>query len=231
MVISVLFLNSRLNGKLLDWYYQDFTYFRVNKLACHSFMDADRRTGDSWIRDKGFFTLRSSGSTNFMFTPVLLVPQVPSVQFSSVHFNHSVVSDSLRPHRLQHRGFLVHHRLPELAQTHVYLVSDAIQTSHPLSSPSPPAFNLSQHQGLFQWVSSSHQVAKVLESASASVLPMDIQDSFPLGLTGWISLQSKRLSRVFSNTTWWPLLAIILVKMANSTQINTNCNLVSFTLH
>ena len=60
-------------------------------------------------------------------------------------------------------GFLVHHQLPELAQTHVHWVGDAIQPSHPLSSPSPPALNLFQLQGLFQWVSSSHQVAKVLE--------------------------------------------------------------------
>ena len=60
-------------------------------------------------------------------------------------------------------GFPVHRQLPELAQTHVHWVSDAIQPSHPLSSPSPPAFNLSQHQGLFQWFSSSHQMAKVLE--------------------------------------------------------------------
>ena len=60
-------------------------------------------------------------------------------------------------------GFPVHHQLPELAQIHAHQVSDAIQPSHPLSSPSPPAFNLSQHQGLFQGVSSSHQVAKVLE--------------------------------------------------------------------
>ena len=60
-------------------------------------------------------------------------------------------------------GFPVHHELPELTKTHVHRVSNAIQPSHPLSSPSPPTFNLSQHQGLFQWVSSSHQVAKVLE--------------------------------------------------------------------
>ena len=60
-------------------------------------------------------------------------------------------------------GFLVHHQLPELAQIHVHQVGDAIQPSHPLSSPSHPAFNLSQHQGLFQWVSSLHQVAIVLE--------------------------------------------------------------------
>ena len=61
-------------------------------------------------------------------------------------------------------GFLVHHQLPELAQTHVHWVGDAIQPSHLLSSPSPPAVNLPQHQGLFQWVSSSSpHVAKVLE--------------------------------------------------------------------
>ena len=60
-------------------------------------------------------------------------------------------------------GFPIYHQLPELAQTHVHWVSDAIQPSHPLASPSPPVFNLFQHQGLFQWVSSSHQVAKVLE--------------------------------------------------------------------
>ena len=60
-------------------------------------------------------------------------------------------------------GLPVHHQLPESTETHVHRVSDAIQPSHPLSSPSPPALGLSQHQGLFQWVSPSHQVAKVLE--------------------------------------------------------------------
>ena len=60
-------------------------------------------------------------------------------------------------------GFPVHHQLPELAHAHFHQVGDAIQPSYPLSSPSPPAFNVSQHQGLFQWVSSSHQVARVLE--------------------------------------------------------------------
>ena len=60
-------------------------------------------------------------------------------------------------------GLPVHHQLPEFTETHVHRVSDAIQPSHPLSSPSPPAPNPSQHQGLFQWVNSSHEVAKVLE--------------------------------------------------------------------
>ena len=60
-------------------------------------------------------------------------------------------------------GLPVHHQLPEFTQTHAHWVGDAIQPSHPLSSPSPPAFNLSQHQGLYRQVSPSHQVAKVLE--------------------------------------------------------------------
>ena len=98
-------------------------------------------------------------------------------------------------------GLPVYHQFLEFTQTHLHGVGDAIQPSHPLSSPSPLSFNLSQHQGLFQWVSSSHEVAKVFGvSASTSVLPMNIQDLSPSGWTGWISLQSKGLSRVFSNT-------------------------------
>ena len=83
-------------------------------------------------------------------------------------------------------GFPVHHQLPELAQTHVHQASDAIQTSHPLSSTSPPAFSLSQHQGLFQWVSSSHQVAKYW-SFNFSISPSNIPLEFPLGLTGFFA--------------------------------------------
>ena len=78
-----------------------------------------------------------------------------------VQLSRSVVSKSLRPMDCSTPGLPVHHQLPELAQTHVHWVGDAVQPSHPLLSPSP-AFNLSQHQGLFQWVSSSHQMAKVL---------------------------------------------------------------------
>ena len=99
-------------------------------------------------------------------------------------------------------GLPVHHQLPEFTQTHVHWVGDAIQPSHPLSSPSPPTFNLSQHQSLFQmsqFFASGGQSIGV--SASASVLPMNIRDWFPLGWTGWISLPSKGLSRVLSNTT------------------------------
>ena len=76
------------------------------------------------------------------------------------HFSRSVVSYSLRPEGLQHASFPVHHQFTEVTHTHVHWVGDAIQPSPPLSFPSPPAFYLSQHQGLFKWVTSSHQVAK-----------------------------------------------------------------------
>ena len=83
---------------------------------------------------------------------------------SSVQFSHSVVSNSWRPHRLQHTRLPCRLVTPgPCAQGHVHWVGDVIQPSHPLSSPSPSMFNLYQHQGLFQWVGSSHQVAKVLE--------------------------------------------------------------------
>ena len=88
-----------------------------------------------------------------------------TIFFSSIQFS-SVTQFCLtlcNPMDCSTPGFPVHHQLMELAQTHAHQVSDAIQPSHPLSSPSPPAFSLSQHQGLFQGVSSSLQVAKVLE--------------------------------------------------------------------
>ena len=99
-------------------------------------------------------------------------------------------------------GFPVHHHLLELAQTHVHRVSDTIQPSHPLSSPfssCPQSFPASGFFQMNQFFESGGQSIGV--SASASVLPMNIQDWFPLGRTGWISLLSKGLSRVFSNTT------------------------------
>ena len=85
--------------------------------------------------------------------------QIVSLQFSSVTQSCPTLCD---PMDCGTPGFPVHPQLPEFTQTPVHHISDAIQPSHPLSSPSPPAFNLSQHQGLFQWVSSSHQVAKVI---------------------------------------------------------------------
>ena len=92
-------------------------------------------------------------------------------------------------------GFPVHHQLLELAQTHVHRIGDVVQPAHPLLSPSPPAFNYSQYQSfpVSQFFTSGGQSIGVL--TSASVLPMNIQDLFPLGLTDLISLQSKGLSK------------------------------------
>ena len=120
------------------------------------------------------------------------------ITFSEPQFSLSVMSDSLWPHESQH----ARPPCPSFTQIHVHRVGDAIQPSHPLLSPSPPAPNPSQHQGLFQWVHSSHEVPQGIGvSASASVLPMNTQDWSPSEWTGWISLQSKGLPRVFSNTT------------------------------
>jgi len=120
------------------------------------------------------------------------------VQFSSVAQSCPTLCN---PMNRSTPGLPVHHQLLECTQTHVHWVGDPIQPSHPLSAPSPPAFNLSQHQSLFQrcqLFASGGQSIGV--SASTSVL-VNIQDWSPLGWTGWISLQSKGLSRVFSNTT------------------------------
>ena len=110
---------------------------------------------------------------------------------TSVQFSPSVGSDSLWSHGLQHSRPPCPSQHPEFTHTHVHWVGDAIQPTHPQSSPPPPAFNLSQHQGLSQWVSSSHQVAKVLEfqlqhQSFQWTLRTDL-------LAGWISLLSKGL--------------------------------------
>ena len=113
----------------------------------------------------------------------------------SVQFSCSVMSDSLQPHWLQQDRPSCPSPTLEFTQTHVQAVSDAIHPSHPLSSPSPPAFKLSQHQGIFQRASSSHQVAKLLE------IQLQHQSFQWTHRTGWVSLQSKGLSRVLSNPT------------------------------
>ena len=130
----------------------------------------------------------SSGKTTFS-----------SIQFSSVAQSRLTLCD---PMNRSTPGLPVHHQLPEFTQTHVHRVRDAIQPSHPLSSPSPPSpkslpasesFPMSQ---LFAWSGQSTGV-----SALASFLPKNTQGWSPLGWTGWISLQSKGLSRVFSSST------------------------------
>ena len=115
-----------------------------------------------WIRCLKYFTIKRV----IILTWVILTISTRAslvAHFSSVQFSHSVVSDALQPHELQHTRPPCPSPTPGVTQTHVHWVSDAIQPSHPMSPPSPPALNLFQHQGLFQWVHSSHQVAKVLE--------------------------------------------------------------------
>ena len=127
-----------------------------------------------------------------------ILPDSNLNQFSSVAQSCPTLCD---PMNRSTPGLPVHHQLPEFTHTHVHRVGDAIQPSHTLSSPSPPALNPSQHQSLFQWVNSSHEVQSTGVSTLASVLPKNTQDQSPLEWTGWISLQSKGLSRVWSNTT------------------------------
>ena len=118
----------------------------------------------------------------------------------SVQFSCSVMSKSLWPHGMQQAKLPCSYQLPEHVQTHVHRVSNAIQPSHPLSSPCIPLKSFPA-SGSFQMsllFASGGQSIGV--SASTSVLPMNTQDWSPLGWTGWFSLQSKGLSRVFSNT-------------------------------
>ena len=129
-------------------------------------------------------------------------PSALPAQPASVHFSHSVVSNSMRPHGLQHARL----PCPSLTPGAYTNSCPSRQGCHPviLSSviPFPPhlqSFPASGSFSMSQFLKSSGQ--KIGVSASASVLPMNIQDWFPLGLTAWISLKSKGLSRVFSNTT------------------------------
>ena len=117
------------------------------------------------------------------------------IQFSSVAQSCLNLCD---PMDCSMPGLPIHHQLPEFTQTHVHWVSDAIQPSHPLPSPSPPAFNLSQHQGLFKWVSSLHKVAKVLE---LQLQHLSFQWIFRLVSfqIDWFDL--LEVPRVFSSTT------------------------------
>ena len=123
-----------LQARILEWV--AISYFR----------------GSSWPRDQ----TQISYTAGRFFT----IWATSSVQFSSVSQS---CPTPCNPMNRRMPGLPVHHQLPEFTQTHVHRVSNAIQPSHPLSSPSPPAPNPSQHQSLFQWVSSSHEVAKVLE--------------------------------------------------------------------
>ena len=109
------------------------------------------------------------------------------IQLSSVQFSRSVVSDSLRPHELQHTRPPCPSPTPRFTQTHVHRVGDAIQLSHPLLSPSPPAPNPSQHQGLFQRVNSLHKVDKYW-SLSFSISPSNEHPGLISFRMDWLDL-------------------------------------------
>ena len=142
----------------------------------------------------------------FIFYKIFIFHEIISL---SLFFNHldlwkylqfscSVMSTLCNPMDCSSPGFPVHHQLPELAQTYFHWVGDAIQPSHPLSSSCPPAFNLSQHQGLFQWVSSAHQVPKYWSFSFSSSPPNEY-----LGLISfridWLNLLAVQ-EALFSNT-------------------------------
>jgi len=162
-----------------------------------------KRDCGNWGKKLHMGRLMSKDCVIYTWCPMSLQPPTykgtQSFQFSSAQsLSHVWLRD---PMDCSMPGLPVHHQLPELAQTHVHRVSDAIQPSHPLSSPSPPVFNLSHHQGSFpmsQFFASGdqsilHQVTKKFQFQHQSFQWMNIQDWFPLGWTGWISLQSKEL--------------------------------------
>ena len=137
------------------------------------------------------------GSRSSTWRSSLLVREPSVSQFSSVSQSYMTLCN---PMDYSTPGFPVHHKLPEFNQTLVHWVGDAIQPSHPLVpfSSHLQSFLASVSFQMGQFITSGGQSIGV--SASASVLPMNIQNWFPWGLIGWISLQSKGLSRVFSNT-------------------------------
>ena len=121
---------------------------------------------------------------------------------NSVQFSYSVCLTLCDPMNCSTPGLPIHHQIPESTQTHVHCVGDAIQPSHPLSSPSPLALKSFPGSGSFQVSQLFASAGKSIGvSASTSVVPVNTQDWSSLEWTGWISLQSKGLSRVFSYTT------------------------------
>ena len=151
------------------------------KECTHWSLVTSRRLSDGWHQMKGY-----------------LLFFVSLYQFSSADQSCPTLCD---PMNCSTPGLPVHHQLPEFTQTHVHRVSDAIQPSHPLLSPSPLALNPSQHQSLLKSQLFTWGGQRTGVSALASFLPKNTLGWSPSEWTSWISLQSKGLSRVFSNTT------------------------------
>ena len=152
-------LKSSLNLEVV-FHWQKFTYIthllKVNAVNIKPLIQ-------NFIGFNFIYTIyQSSFFTAFSYSPQCPIIDMSTI-FSWVQFSCSVLSTLCNPMNRSTPGLPVHHQLPEFTQIHAHRVSDAIQPSHPLSSLSPPAPNPSQHQSLFQWVSSSHEMAKVLE--------------------------------------------------------------------
>ena len=140
--VGIPFPQNNLLKRLLflHWYSRLLCHRLIDHRCVHLFLGSLLCSVDLWVH---FYA-----STKLFLITISSVQSCPTL---CDPMNHSIP------------GLPVHHQLPEFTQTHVHRISDAIQPSHPLSSPSPPAPNPSQHQSLFQWVNSSHEVAKVLE--------------------------------------------------------------------
>ena len=175
---------------------------KASILQCSAFFPWGRKESDTteWLHFLSLFSFLYSPT----FTPIhdyWKNHSFDSVSQSVQSLSH--VSLFATPWTAAHQASLVHQQLSELIQTHVHWVGDAIQPSHSLSSPSPPTFNLSQHQGVFQWVSSLHQVAKVLElQLQHQSFQWILRTDF---LEDWLvwTPHCPRDSRVFSSTTIW----------------------------
>ena len=162
-------------------------------------------SGSSWSRNwTGFPCIEGTFFTSWAIREAIICKISSKSIKSIVQFN-SVAQSCLSlcdPMDCSMPGLPVHHQLLEFTQTHVHWVCDAIQPSHPLSIPFSSHLQSFQASGSFQmsqfFISGGQSIGV---SASISVLPMNLQDWFPLGWTGWISLQSKGLSRIFSNTS------------------------------
>ena len=135
--------------------------FLLNVLNCAALLSANQLMQWSHIPNMAFYKKKELFQIIVEDNWIDCISPFPTIRSDQI--SRSVVSDSLRPHESQHARPPCLSPTPEFTQTHVHRVSDAIQLSHPLSSPSPLAPNPSQHQSLFQWVNSSHEVAKVLE--------------------------------------------------------------------
>ena len=144
-----------------------------------------------------------------------------AVQFSSVTQSHLTLCDLMD---CSTSGLPVHHQFPEFTQTHVHWVSDAIQPSHSLLSPSPPTFNLSQHQGLFKWVSSSHQVAKVL-SFSFNISPSNEHPGLISFRMDWLDLLASLHWRA-AVTESLMILTSLFIDMTGNTSFFTEIKIV-----